>query len=640
MRRAAISIATVAGFVAVLGWTAPRAEAAEPTSQLAQKYAPVLHLVAQQAPCGHGEPYEPVNVNVVLGNDEVALRGPWRGSGIVEVAPTAQQLSAGLFGYNLDFPGNPLSAGCSYEEWSRRISAGAAPTTYAHVVGDPAHPGQLALQYWFFYVFNDFNNKHEGDWEMIQLDFRADDAAQALTTSPEEIGYSQHEGAERAHWGDSKLELVGGTHPVVYPATGSHANYFRPALFLGRSAAQGVGCDDTSGPSREIRPKVEWTPTEPAAYLASFPWLGYDGRWGELQPGFYNGPTGPNTKSQWTAPITWADTTWRDTAYAVPAGSSFGHGTTDFFCGAVAAGSNLLTRFVNDPGPVILVLTALALLLIWLAARTQWTMSTPFRLRRRRPWGSLLTSAWRMYRARPALYLGIGILFIPLGLVISGVQYLIFRVGSLAPLVDTAGATNAFVAGLALALGVLFTVLGLTIVQAVTALAMVELDEDRSVKPRAAYRLVRRRIWPLVGALLRAALVIAVLDLTVVGIPLGAWLTVRWSLLAQVIALEEEPSRHALRRSGELVTGHWWRVASLTLLVTGPLLLLGPILGTLLLLLTSASFNVVNIAAALAYTVTLPFVAIATTYLYMDLLVRERLAPNRSEPVATLPAEI
>ena len=49
------------------------------------------------------------------------------------------------------------------------------PTVYAHVATDPGHPGQLALQYWLFYVFNDWNNLHEGDWEMIQLVFDADD---------------------------------------------------------------------------------------------------------------------------------------------------------------------------------------------------------------------------------------------------------------------------------------------------------------------------------------------------------------------------------------------------------------------------------------------------------------------------------
>ena len=143
---------------------------------------------------------------------------------------------------------------------------GTQPTAYAHVVTDPDHPGKLALQYWFFYVFNDWNNLHEGDWEMIQLVFDASTAAEALDRTPVEIGYSQHEGAERADWGDDKLELVDGTHPVVHPADGSHANFFGEALYLGSSAKEGVGCDDTRGPhdrraarscgrSRAIRPR-------------------------------------------------------------------------------------------------------------------------------------------------------------------------------------------------------------------------------------------------------------------------------------------------------------------------------------------------------------------------------------------------
>ena len=82
---------------------------------------------------------------------------------------------------------------------------------YAHVASDPSHPEMIALQYWFFYLFNDFNNLHEGDWEMIQLDFDASTARAALSQDPVAVGYSSHEGAERAHWGDDKLELVGGT---------------------------------------------------------------------------------------------------------------------------------------------------------------------------------------------------------------------------------------------------------------------------------------------------------------------------------------------------------------------------------------------------------------------------------------------
>ena len=94
--------------------------------------------------------------------------------------PAPSDLAGGLYDYHLDFPGNALDPGCTYLDWSRRLTQGHPPTVYAHVSTDPGYPGQLALQYWMFYVFNDWNNLHEGDWEMIQLNFHASDAAQAL----------------------------------------------------------------------------------------------------------------------------------------------------------------------------------------------------------------------------------------------------------------------------------------------------------------------------------------------------------------------------------------------------------------------------------------------------------------------------
>ena len=87
-----------------------------------------------------------------------------------------RRISADRFEYHLDFPGNALEPGCTYELWAHRLTKGAEPTVYAHVATEPGAPGKLALQYWFFYAFNDFNNTHEGDWEMIQLVFDAADA--------------------------------------------------------------------------------------------------------------------------------------------------------------------------------------------------------------------------------------------------------------------------------------------------------------------------------------------------------------------------------------------------------------------------------------------------------------------------------
>jgi hypothetical protein len=635
---------TVVGFyfaalLAVLAVLAPQASAAsDPATQLADKYAPVVRVVAQDKPCGHGEGYEPIDVNAVLDTPDVALRGPWAGGSIVKVGPTARDLESGLTGYHLDFPGNALSPGCGYEQWSRAITAGRKPTTYAHVVGDPEHPGKLALQYWFYYVFNDWNNRHEGDWEMIQLDFVAADAAAALKTTPYEVGYSQHTGGERAKWGASKLTIVDGTHPVVYPALGSHANYFTSQLFLGRSSQQGVGCDDTLGPSRDIRPVVAVVPTAKDSYLKAFPWLGYLGHWGEEQAGFYNGPTGPNTKTQWTSPISWADSELRDDAFAVPAGGAAGTSATDFFCGAVATGSNLLTKAVANPGRVFITIGALVLLLLWLGSRTRWDRTAPFRLARRRPWGSLVTSGFTLYWARIRLMLGIGVVFLPLGALITFLQLWLFHGGPLGPLLDSVGESNAFVAALAFAVGIFFTILGLTIVQAVTSLAMVELDEGREVTPVGAYRLVVPMWRPLLWALVRAAVVVAILDLTVVGLFIGTWLLFRWILLPQTVVLER--AQHPLRRSARLVRGHWWLVASITTVMTGGGLLLGPFIGSLLLFATTASFNVINLVAAIVYVFAMPLAAITQTYLYFHLRVEEQLAPAESAPAAVLPAEL
>src|SRR5262249_250912 len=442
--------------------------AADPAAQLAQRYAPVVRLVEQKKPCGHGEAYVPTDVNLVLGNPDVALRGPWDKINIVKVAPTVADLKAGLFEYHLDFPGHAVAPGCTYDTWSHEINKGHPPTTYARVVKEAKYPDELALQYWFFYVFNDFNDKHEGDWEMIQLDFNTSTTSQALSAKPILVGLSQHGGAESARWGDAKLTIVGGTHPVVYPALGSHANYFGSDLHLGRSAAQGVGCDDTRGPSRELRPVVALIPRAKKAYLQKYPWLGFEGHWGEEHQSFYDGAGGPNLKQQWTQPITWADDHWRDKSFVVPSGITLGGPATGFFCGVIAAGSNVLTALVGDPTPPLIALVVLIALILWLATRTTWHPSTPLRLEHRRTWGSMVSAARRMYFGHLRVFLGIGLIFLPLGVLITVLQYLVFRVSGVNSLVSSAGSTNAVVDFLAIALGVFLAFFGLTVVQCAT----------------------------------------------------------------------------------------------------------------------------------------------------------------------------
>lgn len=109
------------------------------------------------------------------------------------------------------------------------------PVYYGRVVREN---GWIALQYWFFYYFNNWRsgfhgaNDHEGDWEMITvyLDERPDGAV-----APAWVAYASHDfhGDDlRRRW-DDRAELTRiGDHPVVFAGAGSHASYFRPGEYL------------------------------------------------------------------------------------------------------------------------------------------------------------------------------------------------------------------------------------------------------------------------------------------------------------------------------------------------------------------------------------------------------------------------
>ena len=631
MRRPGLVLASFA--IALLA--APGASAGvEDEQALAAKFAPVVRLVEQAEECGPGEPYEPLDVDVLLGEETVALRGPWTAADLVEIGPSGSDL-AGRYEYHLDFPGDALDPGCGYERWARRLTGETPPTVYAHVAVEPAQPGRIALQYWLFYAFNDFNNLHEGDWEMIQLNFDAADARAAFDRAPVEVGFSSHEGAERADWGTDKLELVGDTHPVVYPAAGSHANKYTQALYVGSSAEAGVGCDDTQGPHLELSPRIVTIPSDGSRAAAEFPWITFEGRWGELQPAFFNGPTGPNLKRQWTEPISWSED-WRERSYAVPAAGVFGTGATDFFCGAVEKGSRALVLLLRNPPATLLALGSLVLVAIFLATRTRWRPTAPLRLATRRSWGQILSGSGRMYVARPRVFLGIGLLLIPLGIVITVLQALLLGGFGLLG-VNVTGQSAGVLVLLVVGMGTVLALLGLVLVQAATVHTLVEIDAGRETDALTGYRAALRELRPLLRGLGAGVAVWIPLSATGFLLPVAVWLVVRWLLFAQVVVLEDRPGFAGLRRSGELVRGRWLRVASLVGIGGALALAIGPFLGAVLIILTSTPLALINVVAGIFYALAMPFVALVTSYVYFD--ARARFELEAREKVDELPAE-
>ena len=75
------------------------------------------------------------------------------------------------------------------------------------------------------------------------------------------------------------------------------------------------------------------------------------------------------------------------------------------------------------------------------------------------------------------------------------------------------------------------------------------------------------RFWHLLGCILLWSLVVVALTVTIIGIPFAIYFAVRWGLFPGTIMFEKPVINLALKRSGELVNGMWWRVFGMFLAI-------------------------------------------------------------------------
>jgi|GEM_PF-250683 len=596
--------------------------------KLAHRYAPITMLREQQdPPCETtAEQYQPTSVGTVLGNPTVALTHNDPETGKLEdvkKAPTADDIAGLPDGYYLDLEGEALGDTCVYaKSFEKLVAEEKAPiVTYAHIAREPNHPG-FVLQYWFFWYFNQFNDLHEGDWEGMQLSFEAETTTAALREEPSEVIVFQHAGGERADWGDSKVQKEG-THPIVYPAAGSHATFYDSAVYIQNGQrGSGVGCDNTTEPLRELRPRPVLLP-ETASEQGPFKWLSYDGRWGEKEKGFNNGPTGPTTKTVWREPFAWM-AEQRTTSPRLPGGSIAGPQITGAFCGAVAQVSDFINLEAKSRVLAIGTLAGLAILIALFVGFTRWGPVDLTELRAKRAFGQLVRAARQLYGRHWRVLLPIALT----GLVIVAATNLLGGLlagGSSAD--DAAGRT-----GVNLALADLIETfarpIALAVVAAIVIIFMRLLAESRPTGFRACWAGMRQRFWRILGALLLAMLGILLMAITVIGLPFAIWKTVGWSFAGQEVLFTDKSLRESFRGSSDLVRGRWWRAVRVEIFLIALLFVAGPVL-TLGLIFTPLPFLLINLLGALIYSLLIPYVVIAQTLLYFDLQARAETEPEK-----------
>ena len=328
---------------------------AQTPAELADTYKPVLHFT-------QGEKFYPTRVEYIISKSTLVRHS---NSTIVYPSPTPSNLGTHA-GSDQMYLNNTLGTVDAIAADYALEASSYGYYVYVHVV--PNSGGYTVIQYWLFYVYNNGQlNDHQGDIEVVEIFLEGSEPKTAL--------YSQHFAGENAAWGD--VEKVDNTHPVVYVAQGSHANYFRP--YQGKIGLENdiVGSDGkTIMPNELTRIMLG----ETGNHISEQSWLDFEGRWGfwgtneEVTLGMA-GPFGPGfnqNHDRWAHP----------SAYL---GTTFGVGNLYFMLAWLVA--NFLLFFI-----------------IYIAIRGGWKTYGIVKLGRK---GGLLVKKFFKSRGGPSLMLGI-----------------------------------------------------------------------------------------------------------------------------------------------------------------------------------------------------------------------------------------
>lgn len=242
----------------------------------------------------------------------------------------------------------------------------------------------------------------------------------------------------------------------------------------------------------------------------------------------------------------------------------------------------------------------------------------------RRDLGQILNDAFRLYRGHFKLFsaLAFGVI-VPADLFITGVG-----LGALWSGYDLNSA------GTGSRSGISFAFLLSPLVTAMHIGAVMRISQGERPGIGAMFREGFARFAPVMGALILYALGV-VGGLLLLVIP-GIYFGVAWSLYAQGVVVEGRSPSQALGRSRELVSGSWWRVFGILIVMALVAAAMGiatlPILGLAAALDSGA---VALVGTMISDSIGISFAALTSTLLYFDLRARrEGLAPAGAPPAA------
>jgi hypothetical protein len=163
------------------------------------------------------------------------------------------------------------------------------PSVYYKVFKDPGKENSIAVQYWFFYYYNDWLNNHPGDWETITVFLDTD-------AQPVEAIFSTHYEANKYSW--NYVERSNNTHPKVYVSNGGHGSY----NFSGDTSYSILGINDNHKGDKEVlNPEDYFLLSLSTEEGTDDSWIWFEGRWGDED----SAPQGPHFRTDAPTPTDW-----------------------------------------------------------------------------------------------------------------------------------------------------------------------------------------------------------------------------------------------------------------------------------------------------------------------------------------------
>ncbi|MBV9048969.1 MAG: hypothetical protein JOY58_11905 [Solirubrobacterales bacterium] len=291
------------------------------------------------------------------------------------------------------------------------------------------------------------------------------------------------------------------------------------------------------------------------------------------------------------------------------------------FCGAVATVSAFINFQAKSTAGALGLAGAALLIILVPVSLTRWRPVELQPLRQARALGQLLLASVRLYWRHTGAML----------LIAASSLLLIAGVGGLETLVRHAlgasgsglSTTDSSPGSLEISTsGGISRTLATPIVSSAVIVYVRNLERGWDLGFVATWSAVVRRIWRLLFVQLLGTVLVAVLALTIIGIPYAIKKFIDWQFAQQEILFEDRTIREALKGSTHVVRGHWWHTA----VVAMTLWVLGQVPGLVVgwaLLFTTLSVTSVNVIGSVIFALLFPYAGIGRTLLYLDLLARE-----------------